>query len=583
MVAGASGGAAVLEPCGDGPEERGARLRKIAAAVLAVPVLVLVYLPLIGRRGVAARLALVLGVGGLIGVAGFGVLPRGTTAIPATTPVPVEASQFGPAVVGSQALDGTILVEFSAPMDRTSVQAALAVEPATPLALTWLDGDQALLIGPASHWAPSTFYAVSIGTGARDAAGGALTSPLRTIFSTRPATAATIVATETAGTRVRTETAFVVTFDADVPIEAARAAFAIEPPVAGEVVGDDVTSATTTTRDLAFLPDEPLAPDTRYVVRIAGGLVDAEGAPVAAPEPLTVRTTVTPSVVRFRPRNGIEDVACDADLSVRFTRKMDRASTEKAFAASVAGKRLTGTLQWFENDTVLLLDPGSDLPYGAKVTLRVSTAARSVDGVALDRSRSVAFTTAEKPQPTPRPTAVPTSRPKPTPTPRPSSGGGSAGSSSWFAAEKYVLRLMNCTRGGGWVEANGSCSSPGGSTIPALQYHAGISDRVARPYAKKLATAGACTHFLNGTTIGSRLRAAGYYGITYGENISCRYYSDPMDAAVALVRFFQSERSWNPPGGHWVNMMNRNFQYVGIGLWVTGGHLNYVVDFFTPR
>ncbi|MCU0483779.1 MAG: hypothetical protein MUC54_05845, partial [Chloroflexi bacterium] len=153
--------------------------------------------------------------------------------------------------------------------------------------------------------------------------------------------------------------------------------------------------------------------------------------------------------------------------------------------------------------------------------------------------------------------------------------------SSWYAAERYMLKLMNCTRGGGWVEYNGSCSSPGGSGIAPLQLHAGISDRVARPYAKRLATAGACTHYLGGTTIGSRLKAAGYYGAAYGENISCRYYADPMDAAVAFARFTQAEKSWN--GGHWVNLMNPRLKYVGIGLWVTGGHLNLVMDFFTPR
>ena len=29
--------------------------------------------------------------------------------------------------------------------------------------------------------------------------------------------------------------------------------------------------------------------------------------------------------------------------------------------------------------------------------------------------------------------------------------------------------------------------------------------------------------------------------------------------------------------------MNPRLRYVGIGLWVTGGHLNLVMDFFTPR
>jgi uncharacterized protein YkwD len=155
-------------------------------------------------------------------------------------------------------------------------------------------------------------------------------------------------------------------------------------------------------------------------------------------------------------------------------------------------------------------------------------------------------------------------------------------SSTWLAAEKYLLSLLNCTRGGGWVLADGSCSSPGGSGIAPLDLHAGISDRVARPYAKRLATTGACTHFYGGTNPGGRLHAAGYTSYQWGENLSCRYFSDPRDAAVSLVRFFQSEKYWSPVGGHYVNMMNRSFTHAGIGLWASGGNMNFVIDFYTP-
>ena len=152
-------------------------------------------------------------------------------------------------------------------------------------------------------------------------------------------------------------------------------------------------------------------------------------------------------------------------------------------------------------------------------------------------------------------------------------------SGSWLGAEKYLLTLLNCTRGGGWVLADGSCSSPGGSGTAPLRYHAGVSDRVARPYAKKLATAGVCSHFYGGDP-GDRLRAAGFTGYQWAENIGCRYFRDPRDAAVSLVRFFQNEKSWN--GGHWVNMMNRKYTHAGVGLWVSGGNLNFVINFYTP-
>jgi uncharacterized protein YkwD len=152
-------------------------------------------------------------------------------------------------------------------------------------------------------------------------------------------------------------------------------------------------------------------------------------------------------------------------------------------------------------------------------------------------------------------------------------------SGSWVAVEKYVIALMNCTRGGGWVESNGSCSSPGGGSAGPLKYDSGISDRVARPYAKKLATAGVCSHFYSGNP-GTRLKAAGYTSYRWAENLGCRYYSDLNRMAINLVRFFQSEKSYN--GGHWRNMMDPRYDRAGVGLWVSGGNLRLVIDFYHP-
>ena len=59
-------------------------------------------------------------------------------------------------------------------------------------------------------------------------------------------------------------------------------------------------------------------------------------------------------------------------------------------------------------------------------------------------------------------------------------------------------------------------------------------------------------------------------------------------ALVALVAvlgshlYFQSERSWSPPGGHYVNLMNSQYDRVGIGVWVSSGRVRLVVDFYHP-
>jgi uncharacterized protein YkwD len=111
--------------------------------------------------------------------------------------------------------------------------------------------------------------------------------------------------------------------------------------------------------------------------------------------------------------------------------------------------------------------------------------------------------------------------------------------------------------------------------VPALAYHAGVSDKVARPYAKKLAVNGVCSHFYGGT-VGDRLRAAGYTGYQWAENLGCRYFADPRAAAESLVRFFKGSP------GHYTNMVSRKYTHAGIGLWVSGGNLRFVAVFYTP-
>jgi uncharacterized protein YkwD len=153
------------------------------------------------------------------------------------------------------------------------------------------------------------------------------------------------------------------------------------------------------------------------------------------------------------------------------------------------------------------------------------------------------------------------------------------GGGSWGAVETYYLRLMNCTRTGGWVTSTGTCSSPGGRNVAPLRLDAGISSKVSRPYAKKLAVNGWCDHFVGGTP-GDRLRAAGYTSYIWAENLGCRS-GNPYSAVLGSHLYFQSEKPYN--GGHYVNLMNSAYDRCGIGVWVSGGRVRLVIDFYHPR
>jgi len=108
-------------------------------------------------------------------------------------------------------------------------------------------------------------------------------------------------------------------------------------------------------------------------------------------------TPESPSVVRFRPRNGWVDVSRFAAVSVRFSRPMDRASTEAAFHVVVGSRPIAGRFRWAEGDTVLVLTPSSALPYGARIALSVDVQARAEDGAAMADARSVTFTVRQRP------------------------------------------------------------------------------------------------------------------------------------------------------------------------------------------
>ena len=151
----------------------------------------------------------------------------------------------------------------------------------------------------------------------------------------------------------------------------------------------------------------------------------------------------------------------------------------------------------------------------------------------------------------------------------------------WWPEEMFYLSLVNCTRTGGWVQSNGTCKGYGSGRYSAyvapLRHAATMSDLVSRPYARLMATKNICTHFYGGTPI-DRMHRAGYTSITnWGENIGCRTASYAKTAVLASHLFFQSEKSTN--GGHWRNMKNPAFHWVGIGVWKYGTQVRLVVDF----
>jgi uncharacterized protein YkwD len=133
------------------------------------------------------------------------------------------------------------------------------------------------------------------------------------------------------------------------------------------------------------------------------------------------------------------------------------------------------------------------------------------------------------------------------------------------------------------VLSDGTCRGYGSGRystyVAPLRHSGGISNTVARPYARLLAIRAQCSHFLDGDP-GYRLRRAGYSGYTWGENIGCRDgYSYARTAVLKSHLNFQAEKSSN--GGHWKNIKNSKYKWIGIGVWKYGSRVRLVTDFYS--
>ena len=547
-------------------------LRQVVTALRAVPVLAAVYLSAIRRRPTIARLGLAIGLALVIGIGAFGAgRPATTVATPITPILPLTQAAFTTTFATDRGLAEPVTIRFSAPMDATSVAAAVTVDPATPITLSWDPSATELTIAPKTHWAAGTFHTVTVQAGALARSGQPLSRPARAVFLTRDATTGSVAATERAGDRVSVGTAFLITFARPIDPTTVAGAVRLDPPTPGSLTSGPGAAGLI---QYTFTPTVPLRPDAAYRVTVSG-VRDTDGLPVGAII-LAVRTAApptppaaptAPTVIRYRPLGGTRGVARDAAISVRFSRPMNRPSTAAAFSVSVGGSAVTGKVAWAEADTVLVFTPTAALPYGTTVTMSVSTDATDKTGTPLAAVSHGTFHTIAKTIPT-----VPTTGGSS------GTGGGAVGSGSWGAVETYYLGLMNCTRTGGWVTSTGACSSPGGRNVAALKLDSGISAKVSRPYAKKIALSGDCSHFIGGTP-GDRLRHAGYTSYRWAENMGCRS-GGARASVLGSHLFFQAEKSSN--GGHYVNLMNAMYDRVGIGVWVSGGRVRLVIDFYHP-
>jgi len=304
--------------------------------------------------------------------------PPTPTALPPVNPV--VADHF-PNTGDELALDGSIDVYFDQPMDKPSVEAAFTTDPKVDGKFSWLD-DSTLHFTPNAPLQQATRYKVTIGTGAKSAAGIILKDPFTFNADTIGYLVVTQVLPAPDTQQVDVKAAITVMFNRPVvplglttdPANAANLPnpLQLDPPVAGK--GEWLNTSI-----FVFRPDTALAGSTTYKATVKSGLTSTTGSLLQSNFDWSF-STLPPSVAQVNPVLGALDVALDAPVVVTFNQEMEKASTEAAFSLTANGAAVSGKFSWNDEGSELTFTPDQKLGYGASYSVQIGAGAKSIDG-----------------------------------------------------------------------------------------------------------------------------------------------------------------------------------------------------------
>jgi hypothetical protein len=340
-------------------------LRRLAAAVLAVPVIASIYLGFVvalpgARRYLAGTLAIVV-----LGAVGITLAaPTPAASIPPSQPAAVSADLLQPVHTPADAAgtgnDPAAGPGSAAGSGDGADSAAGSGDGAAGLAGSG-DG-AAFLVGSGGPAGQGSNTGAAVGVAPQPDVIASISLPVVTQGTSRaPVRAATklaVAGSRMTGNRVRLDTAVVLKFDRAVTLADVQASLSISPAVKGTLkTSSGSASRSSNAKAFIFTPAKALAVNTRYTITFKRVIKDADGIAVATPKVARLLTASAPSLVRFRPLKSTTDVDPAQVVSVRFTRAMNKATTARAFSVVVAGKRIAGKVSWAEGDTVVVFPP----------------------------------------------------------------------------------------------------------------------------------------------------------------------------------------------------------------------------------
>jgi uncharacterized protein YkwD len=505
-------------------------------------------------------------------------------AVAGPNPDPVTPTTLLPANigVGVPATDA-VVVTFDEPMDPASVEANLALSPATQTYAVWSADHRTLTLGPADRWQTDSRYLVSVASTARLARGATLGADRALSFTTQTAPSVSefevrllsghaqpqvarrkpgsAIAYDIADGAVLGDTPLIdapldtlddasaqtgirITFTAPMDRADVESRFSIQPAVRGAFAWRG--------NQFSFMPRGRLRPDTRYAVTLVGAH-DAVGNRLGGDVSFSFTTRADAELVRFSPDRHATHVQA-RQVVLRFSQPMNTQATRDAVRVKnlTTGRHVAGHVRWRKGGRELHYRFQSTLPRGSLIEVGLGRAARDKDGNGV----SVSWTFRTSPAP-----GIATEQAM-------QSGGAwrpaAPGPAAPADIQQFAIWQINQAR------ANRGFAPLGmDATVSA----------VASAHAWDMMRNGYFSHTgLNGSTIAGRLRAGGVSFRWSGENI-CYYNGLGLRGTLEWCHATFMSEPWPGVANHIGNILSGQYNRLGVGIAESGGKVIVVWDF----
>ena len=320
--------------------------------------------------------------------AGLPFFPPEATPTRTPQPLPPAIVETVPPIGTELGLQATLLVYFSEPMDKASVEAALGSDFSAGFLLNWVD-ETTLGLTPKAAFPSDGRVNFTLAASAKSAAGLALPEPLAFSYKTAGPLRASQFLPAPQAVDISPDSAVVVSFNQPVVALGADnppAGLTLEPPAQG--AGEWLNTST-----YIFRPDPALAGGVDYTARVNPQLVATSGAALEAGtgNSWAFRT----SLPRLLGISAGPDafLLLDPELALTFNQPMDRASVESGFAFSGPSGKMAGSFTWNEKSTVATFKPSDLLERETSYTVALSGQARSHGGAPLGSDTSKIYQT----------------------------------------------------------------------------------------------------------------------------------------------------------------------------------------------